>query len=53
MDIDAYVYVKQRKSMQDGKAMFFDIHKQYLGSDNVARQAAEAEEMLQASHYDD
>ena len=51
-DMDAYVYVKQRKGMHDSQAVCFDIHKQFLRPDHVARQAAEAEGKLQNSHYD-
>ena len=51
-DIDAYDYVRQKKGMQDGQAVFFSIHKQYLGPDHVAKQAAEAEIKLQASCSD-
>ena len=36
--------------MQDHQAT--NINKRFLGSDNVARQATEAEEKLQNSHYD-
>ena len=32
-----YVYMKQRKSMQDGQAVFYDIHKQFLSHDHVTR----------------
>ena len=38
--------------MQDDQAVFFNIHKQFLGIDHVARHAAEAERKLQTSHYD-
>ena len=41
-DTDAYVSMKQRKSMHDGQTMFFVVHKQFLGPDFVARQATEA-----------
>ena len=51
-DIGTYVYVKQRKATQDGQAVFFNIHKHFLGLDHVARQATEAEGKLQTSHYD-
>ena len=43
MDMDAYVYVKQRKEMQDSQAVFFDIHKLFLDPNHVARQATKAE----------
>ena len=43
MDINAYEYVKHRKSVQDSQAAFFDVHKQFLGPDYVARKAVEAE----------
>ena len=46
---DTYVHMKQKKSMQDGQAVYFDIFKWFLGPDHVARQIAEAEENL---HYD-
>ena len=42
-DTDAFVYVKQRKSIQDGQAVFFDIHKHFLSIDHVAKQATDAE----------
>ena len=45
-DMVAYVYVKQSKATQNDQAVFFDIH------NHVARQAADAEEKLQNSHYD-
>ena len=51
-DMDTYVYVKQRKGIQDGQAVFFNIHKHFLGPEHVARQAAEAEEKLQNSCCD-
>ena len=47
IDMDAYAYMKQRKRMEDGQAVIFDIHKQFLSSDNITRQAAEAERKLQ------
>ena len=47
MNTDRYVYMKQRKSIQDGQAVFFDVHKCFLGPDHVARQATEAERKLQ------
>ena len=52
MDMDANVYVKQRKTTQDSQAVYFDIHKWFLGPDHVARQATNAERKLQTSHYD-
>ena len=52
-DRHACVYMKQRKSMQDGWAVFFYDHKRFLGPDHVVRQAAEAEGKLKNSHYDD
>ena len=51
MNKDAYVYVKQRKGMQDSQAVYFDIHKQFLDPDHVARQSTDAERKLQNSHY--
>ena len=51
-DMDTYVYTKQRKATQDGKAMYFTVHKHFLGLEHVARQTAEAEGKLQNSHYD-
>ena len=45
-DTDAYIYMKQRKGKQDSQAMFFDIDKQFLSPDHVARQATEAERKL-------
>ena len=51
-DMDAYVYLKQQKSSQDAQAVYFDIHKGFLGTDHVTRQAAETERKLQTSHYE-
>ena len=51
-DMGSYVYVKQRKSMQDGQAVLFHIHKHFFNPDHVVRQAADAERKLQTSHYD-
>ena len=51
-DMDAYVYMKQRKAMEDCQAVFFNMHNHFLGSHHVARQATEAEEKLQNTHYD-
>ena len=51
MDMNAHVYVKWRKFMQDSWAVFFDIHEQLLGPDHVARQTSKAERKLQKSHY--
>ena len=42
-EINKYVYVKHRKSMQDSWAVFFNVHKHFLGPDHVAKQAADAE----------
>ena len=52
MDTDSYVYMKQRKGMEDCQAMFFDNHKHFLGPDHVAMKATDAERKLQTSHYD-
>ena len=38
--------------MQNVQAVFFDIHKQFLGPNHVARQAAEEDRKLQTTHYD-
>ena len=46
MDTEAYVYLKQRKSMQYGQAVYFDVHKYFLGPDYVVRQAADVERKL-------
>ena len=51
-DMDAFVYLKQRKAMHDGQAAFFDIHKCFLGPDHVARQVTDAQGKLQNSHHD-
>ena len=51
-DTNAFVYLKQRKSTQDGWAMFFDIHKHFLSPNHVARLATKAEIKLQSFHYD-
>ena len=48
MDMDAYVHVKQMKNLQDGQAVYFAIHKQFL----LARQATEVKRKLQTSHDD-
>ena len=40
------------KGTQDSQAVFFAIHKWFLGPDHVAWQAAKAERKLQTSHYD-
>ena len=51
-DMDTYVYVKQRKAMQDGQVVYFNIHKHFLGPNHVARQAADADRKLQNPYYD-
>ena len=51
MDMDAYDYVKQRKSMQDGWVVFFDVHKVFFDHIHLVRQAVEAKRMPQNSHY--
>ena len=51
-DTVAYVYVKQKKSTQDSQAVFFNVHMHFLDTGHVARQATNAENMLQTSHYD-
>ena len=51
MDMDSHVYMKHRMSTQDGQAVFFDTHKQFLDTNHVARQATEAKKKLQTSHY--
>ena len=40
-DNDTYVYMKKKKSMQDGPVVYFDIHKRFFGHGHVAMQAAE------------
>ena len=35
-DTDSYVYLKQRKSKQDSQAVYFDIHKHFVGPNHVA-----------------
>ena len=52
MDMDANVNIKQRKSTKDSWCVFFYVHKQFLGPDQLARQATETELKLQDSHYD-
>ena len=47
IDMDAYVYMKQRKAMQDSLAVYFKVHKHFLGPDPVARKAEDAEGKLQ------
>ena len=51
-DMDTFVYVKQRRYMQESWVAFFDIHKCFFGLDHVARQAADVEGKLQNTHYD-
>ena len=51
-DMDANIYAKQRKGMQERQAVFFNFHKWFLGLDPVARQATEAEEKLQDSYIE-
>ena len=51
-NMDAYVYVKQRKETLDSWAVYFHIHKHFLGIDHMVRQATDAEGKLQNSHYD-
>ena len=48
-DMGAYVYVKQRKAMQDGQAVYFKVHKYFICPDHFARQAIEAGGKLQNS----
>ena len=43
--------MKQRKCTQDGWAVLLDIHKHFLCTDRVTRQATDAEQKLQISHY--
>ena len=50
--MDAYVYVKQQKHLQDGQSVFFNVHKCFICPDHVARQAADAERKLQTSDND-
>ena len=44
--MDEYIYMKQRKNMQDSEAVLFDICKYFLYPDHVARQASDAERKL-------
>ena len=44
--------MKQRKSIWDGQAVFFDVHKQFLGPDHMIRQEAKTEKKLPNSHLD-
>ena len=39
IDMDAYAYVKKRKSMQDGWAVFIHVHKQFIDPDHLVSQA--------------
>ena len=52
IDINAFVYIKQRKATKDGPVVFFNIHKLFLGPDHVVRQSADAEGKLQKTYYD-
>ena len=47
LNMEAYIYMKQRKGMQDGQAVLFDIHKQFLGPDHVACLATDKRRKLQ------
>ena len=49
-DMDAFVYMKQRRATQGSKAVFINIHKHFLGHDHVARKVPDAEGKLQNSH---
>ena len=42
MDMGTHVDMKQRKSSLDGQRVYYNNNKQFLGSDHIARQAAEA-----------
>ena len=46
-DMKAFVYMKQRKPLQDGQAVYLDIHEHFLGPDHVVRQATGAHGKLQ------
>ena len=48
-DIDSCVKIKQRKGNLDSRAVYLNIHKHFLGSDHMTKQAKEAERM----HYDE
>ena len=50
MDIDVYVYMKQRKSTQNGQGVYFKLHKSFLSQSGM--HATELEKKLQNSHYD-
>ena len=52
-NMDAFFYEKQRRATQDGQVVFINIHKHFLGSDHVIRQATDVEGKLQNFHYDD
>ena len=53
MDINMYVSLKHRNIIEDGQAMYFDVHMRLLGLDHETRQAAEAERKLQNLHHDE
>ena len=42
-DIVAYVYLKQKISMDNCSAVFFEVHKQFLDPNYEIRQATDAE----------
>ena len=46
-DMDAYVYMKQRKDLQDCQVVYFNVHRWFFGPDHVASYATEAERKLQ------
>ena len=52
MDMNLYVYMKQRKSTQNSWTLYFDISKQFLSPDHVASLATETKRKLQNSHND-
>ena len=52
MDMMTYVYVKQRKNLQEDQTLYFDTDKHFLCPDHVARQVVETERKLQTSPYD-
>ena len=51
-DKDAYIYMKQRKSIMDRWAVFFSIHKQFLDPEHMDRQTIYEEQKMLNCHYD-
>ena len=49
-NMDTFIYMKQRRGTQNVQAVFFNVHKCFLGTYHVTKQATDAEG--KHSHYD-